>query len=216
MAKAAQQKKPAISNLVVHECAQSSPEWYAARLGKATASNFAAILASGEQKGRTTLMRKLAGEIMTGEPQENYSSKEMEKGKELEPEIRDWYSRTKFADVKQVGFIFNPEINAGWSPDGLIGDDGAIELKWHTPHVMISVLEKGTFPTEHLAQVQGALWVGRRQWIDYVAFSHQQIPKYVCRMTRNEGFIKELSNAVEIFNWDLAQLLKKIRSMGAA
>ena len=214
MAKAAQKVAPKLPELVVYECEQSSPEWYAAKIGRVSTSNFSKLLAAGEQKGRAKLLRELAAEVMTGEPTDGYESKEMGLGKQMEPEVRDWYARTRFADVRQVGFVFNPAVGAGWSPDGLIGEEGALELKWHRRDVMIAMLEKGTFPGEHRAQVHGALWVGRRRWIDYVAYSHPKLPKYVVRLERDDVYCKEIANEVERFNWELAQLVKKIRAMG--
>lgn len=218
MAKAAlKAPAPKLPDLVVYECEQSSPEWLAARLGLATASVFSAILASSsDQKGRTTLLRKLAGEIVTGEPMENYVSKDMERGKEFEPQIREWYAQSKFADVRQVGFIYNPAINAGCSPDGLIGDDGMIEIKWASPHVMIEILERGTLPMQHRPQCHGALWVCRRQWIDLTIYSHPKMPKFVARLERNPTYEKEISDAIEVFNYDLKRLVQKLQAMGAA
>ena len=220
MAKAAQRKAvtPKIADLVYELCDQSSPEWFAARLGKATASNFSTIMASGRDGGdsasRATLLRKLAGELLTQEPMDNYSNKDMERGKEMEPENLDWYQRTRFADVVRVGFVYNPEIDAGWSPDGLVGDDGAVEMKWHRPDVMIAMLEKGTFPLAHRPQCHGALWVGRRKWIDYIAYSHPKLPKYIARLEVDLVYRKEISDAVEIFNWDLHKLVEKLKAMG--
>jgi hypothetical protein len=220
MPKVAQKKAaPAITDLVVHDCQQGSIEWLECRLGRATASNFATIMASGKDggisAGRATLLRKLAGELLTGEPMENFTTKEMEKGTQMEPEILDWYQRTKFADVEKVGFIYNPELDAGWSPDGLVGADGAIEMKWHRPDVMIELLDRGTFPSAHRPQVHGAMWVGRRKWIDYVAFSHSKLPKYVARVEVDMIYRKEISDAVQIFNWDLKKMVERMRAKGA-
>lgn len=208
---------PALPELVYHECAQSSPEWYEARRGLATASTFSAIIANSEdRKGRAKLLRQLAAEQLTEEATtDGFQSAEMQRGKEMEPEIRNWYSRTKFADVREVGFVFNPAVNAGWSPDGLVGDDGALELKWHRPDVMIELLDKPVFPNAHRAQVQGALWVGRRKFIDYIAYSHAKLPKWTCRVEADAGYQKEIADAVEVFNWELAQLVKRLKGIMA-
>lgn len=207
-------KPPAVAELVYHDVEQGSTDWHAARCGKTTASTFSAILAgSEERKGRATLMRRLVGEIMTGEVRETYTSKEMEEGKLYEPEVRAWYARKKFAEVTQTGFIYNPAVDAGWSPDGLVGDEGAIEIKWHTPAVMVAILDKGTLPLEHRPQCHGGLWVGRRKWIDLILYSHPKMPKYVARIELDLVFQKEISNEIEKFNWERDQLVKKMRSM---
>lgn len=217
MAKAALKvSPPKLPDLVIHEdFKQSDPEWYEARLGLATTSNFSAILASSEEKkGRTMLLRKLAGEILTGIPSENYKSKDMEKGKENEPLIREWYERTKLVEVRQVGFVYNPAVNAGCSPDGLIGDDGMVEIKWANPHILIEILERGTMPTAHRPQCHGALWVCRRKWVDLTIWSHPKMPKFVARIERDPAYEKEMSDAVEVFNWELKKLVTKLRGMG--
>lgn len=212
--RAAAPKEP---ELVVYDCEQGSEDWYKARLGKATASEFATIMASGrdggESKGRSELLRKLAGETMTEEPSENYSNAAMERGKAMEPEILDHYARTKFADLTRVGFVLNPEINAGCSPDALVGADGVVEAKWASPHVMIGILEKGTLPTKYRAQCHGSLWVTRRKWCDLTIYSHPKMPKFVARLERDELYIKEIANEVEKFNWELAKLVERMQAM---
>ena len=210
MALAKKASKPA--DLVIHDCEQSSDAWFQARLGLATASEFSTIMAGGEQKGRTTLLRKLAGEIITGKPMTSYQNAAMERGKVMEAEARDWYARTRFVDVEQVGFVYNPDHNAGWSPDGLVGTDGAIEIKTAEPHILIGILEKGTFPSEHRAQTHGGLWVGRRQWIDLIIY-WPGLPKYVARIERDENYYREMSDAIEVFNYDLKKLVERIRRM---
>ena len=217
MAKPAILKKPAppkVPELVISDFEQGTPEWHEVRRGKTTASNFSALMAeSEERKGRYTLMRRLVSEIMTEEVRETFTSKEMEEGKQYEPEIREWYSRKKIKAVHQVGFIYNPEIDAGWSPDGLIDADGAVEIKWHTPAVMVGILDKGTMPTEHRAQCHGGMLVGRRRWLDLVLYSHPKMPKAVFRLEADPIYQRQIQNEIEKFNWERDQLLKRLRAM---
>ena len=212
---AAKPKPKAPPALEVYDCDQRSDAWRIARLGRVTCSVLKTVMASGkdgdDSTGRTTLMRKLAGEILTGIPMESYTSKEMELGKEHEPEIRDWYARTQFAEVREVGFVWNPEVQAGCSPDGLIDDDGMIEIKWATPHVMIGILEKGVLPTGHRAQCHGGLWVCRRKWIDLVIYSHPKIPKFKVRIERDPVYEQQIAQAVATFNYELKCLVAKYR-----
>jgi hypothetical protein len=205
---------PPPSPIEIFDCEQGGMEWLMCRLGRITASNFAPLLAdSAEQKGRTKLLRTLAGEIITGKPAATYSNSKMERGKVLEPEVRDWYARTRFEDIKQVGFIFNHEIGAGWSPDGFVGDDGAIEVKTADPDILIGILDRGTMPNEHKPQCHGGLMVGRRHWVDLVIYS-PGLPKYVARLERDDAYCQKLHEAIEVFNWDLKKLVERIRSMG--
>ena len=213
MAKAAVKKiESKLPDLVVHDCEQNSPQWYEARLGKVTASHFADIMAGGEGKVRTRYLRDLAGEIITGRPRENYTNKSMDRGHEMENEAREQYARTNFAEITRVGFIYNPEIDAGCSPDGLIGDDGMLEIKTMIPALLIGVLERGMMPPEHRAQCHGAMWVLRRKRCALRIF-YPGMPTYTAEIERDPIYEKEISDAVEIFQYDLKKLVQKIRAM---
>src|SRR5437879_13785053 len=103
-------------------CEQNSEEWLRARAGIPTASQFATVLAKGEGKTRRTYMLKLAGEIITGEPMENFTNEHTERGHEQEPEARDLYAFQTGEGLYRVAFI--RDGRKGASPDCLIGDDG--------------------------------------------------------------------------------------------
>lgn len=211
-------KKPAAPrppDLVVHDdIQQGTDEWRALRLGLVTASELSTVMAGGdEQKTRTKLMRQLAGEHMTKQPADSYINRFMQRGHAIEDEARRWYSRTRFSDVRQVAFVFNPEFNTGWSPDGLVGDEGAIEIKYAEPHVLIAILESGRFPTEHRHQCHGALLFGRRKWVDLVVYSHEQLPKYVARVTPDPVFHEQIKQATETFQWELKRMIERLQGM---
>lgn len=195
------------------ECDQGTPEWFAARAGIPTASMFATVLAKGKgaevSKTRATYMRKLAGEIITGDPMESYSNEHMERGKAMEAEARDLYAFERNVEPEQIGFIRSGQ--KGCSPDSMIGNDGMCEVKTKLPHLQIEVLERGTLPPEHKAQCQGALWVAEREWIDFVSY-WPKMPLFVCRVTRDEEYIATLSDAVDAFNDELSQLVERVRA----
>lgn len=216
MAKVAQKiAATKLPDLVIHDCEQNSESWFAARLGKVTASNFSDVMAGGEGKVRTRYLRDLAGEIITGKPKESYTNKSMERGHEFEAEARDQYARTKFVDLTRVGFVYNPEIDAGCSPDALIGADGVLEIKTMLPALLIGVLEKGTMPPEFRAQCHGAMRVLRRRFCVLRIF-YPGMPTYEATIESDPIYAKEISDAIEVFNWDLKQLVRKIRAMGSA
>lgn len=196
------------------DCEQGTPEWFAARLGIPTASAFSTILSSNkeakEKKTRTEYMRKLAGEIITGEPMESYSNVHMERGKVQEADARDLYAFMRDCDPQRVGFIRNGD--RGCSPDSLIGDDGGLEIKTALPHIQIDRLLRGTLPAEHKAQVQGNLWLCERKWWDFCSYS-PKLPLFVVRVFRDEEYIKELDASVSAFNAELAALVEKIRRL---
>lgn len=201
------------------DCEQSSPEWYAARAGMPTASEFATVMRTkgkgddGTSKERRTYMLKLAGEILTGEPSESYSNGHMERGKALEPEARNLYAFMHDARPELVGFIISPEHRAGCSPDSLIGDSGALEIKTALAHIQIDRLDRGTLPAEHRAQCQGVMWLADRAWLDFVSYC-PNLPLFVKRIHRDEAYIEELAAATERFNDELEAMVERIRRLG--
>lgn len=195
------------------ECEQGTEAWFAARAGIPTASRFSTVLASGrgggESKTRRKYMLQLAGERITGKPMETYSNGHMERGKEQEQEARDLYAMLKDTDPQQVGFIRRG--NAGASPDALIGADGLLEIKTKLPDLQIEVLLADDVPAEHIAQIQGQLWVTCREWCDFVSYS-PGLPPFIRRCYRQEPYIARLSAAVGEFNEELAGVIEQIRN----
>lgn len=194
------------------DCVQGSPEWCAARLGLPTASEFATVMAKGEGKTRKTYMLKLAGEILTGEPMENYTNANMERGKIMEDEARDLYSFIKNIEPQRVGFIRNGQ--KGCSPDSLIGDKCGLEIKTAMPHIQIDRLMKDELPPEHKAQVQGSMWVAERESWDFVSY-WPKLPLFVKPVARDDGYIANLAGEVARFNDELQSVVESIRKYGA-
>lgn len=200
----------------VFDCEQNSPEWFQARAGIPTASEFHTVLASGkggaESKTRKTYLYKLAGEVITGEPTEGYSNGHMDRGHVMEDEARKMYSFIADAEIQRIGFLRNGDKGA--SPDGLIGKDGMFEAKSKLPHLVIECLMRDDFPPEHKAQCQGALWVAEREWIDIVVY-WPKMPLFVKRAYRDGPYIVQLASAVKQFNEELAAIVEKVRRYGA-
>lgn len=195
---------------------QGSDEWFAARAGIPTASEFSTVLAVGKQGGksigRVAYLNKLAGEILTGEPMETYSNPDMERGKLIEDEARDAYAFQTGEAIQRVGFVRNG--NTGASPDSLIGDKGGLEIKSAAPHIQIARLLSEDLPPEHKAQVHGSLWVCEREWWDFVSYC-PKLPLFVKRVVRDEAYIAKLAQEVELFNIELQQTVEYIRRYGA-
>lgn len=194
-------------------CEQNSDEWVRARLGIPTASKFATVLAKGQGKTRSEYMRKLAGEILTGEPMEHYSNFHMERGHEIEPDARNLYAFMRDCEPLCVGFIRNGQ--KGCSPDSLVADNGMVEIKTKLPHLQIECLLNDRVPPEHVAQCQGSLWVAEREWIDFVSY-WPKLPLFVFRAYRDEEYITNLAGEVDRFNDELAELVGRIRRIGGA
>lgn len=193
------------------DCEQGTPAWHEARRGIVTASNFSKILAKGEGKVRATYMRTLAGEIITGAAHEGYKSQSMERGNAMEAEARRFYSLMSDSDPEQVGFIRNGKV--GYSPDSLVGASGLLEIKTQQPDLLIETIERDSFPSVHVAQCQGGLWVAEREWIDLVVY-WPKMPPFTKRLYRDEAYIRALATAVGIFNVELHEMVEKVRRYG--
>ena len=201
---------------VIHDCEQNSPEWFALRLGIPTASEFKTVLAKGKgaapSKTRATYLHKLAGERITGQPMDNYTNHHIERGKLMEDEARDLYAFMNDVEVRQVGFI--AADGTGCSPDGLIGEDGMLEVKTALPHIMVDLIMHDRFPSEHVAQVQGQLWIAERQWCDLVVF-WPGLPLFVKRLKRDDDYIGKLATAVGGFETEIRTVVDRVRAYGA-
>lgn len=196
------------------DCEQGSPEWFSARAGIPTASEFHTVMAKGKGGGesvtRKTYLLKLAGEIITGEPMESFTNAHMERGKAMEDEARDLYSFMTDSDPLRVGFVTNGK--AGASPDSLIGDRGGLEIKTKLPHLLIDLLLKGEMPPEHKAQVQGCMWIAEREWWDFAAY-WPKLPLFTKRIIRDDTYIRSIADAVDQFNDELDATVARLRAM---
>jgi len=197
------------------ECVQGEPEWLAARAGIPTASEFHTVMAVGKNGGksltRVAYLNKLAGEILTGEPMENYVSPAMERGSLMEDEARDLYAFQNGVEPQRVGFVRNGEKGA--SPDSLIGDKGGLEIKSAAAHIQVARLLDGGLPSEHKAQVQGNLWVCEREFWDFCSYS-PKLPLLQVRVYRDEPYIAKIAREVDLFNIELQQTVEFIRKYG--
>lgn len=199
---------------IFHDLEQGSEEWFAARAGLPTASEFKTVQASGkggaESITRAKYMRQLAGEILTGEPAPaGYSNDHMLRGQEQEDDARRLFSLITDYEPIRVGFV--REGRAGCSPDSLIGEDAGLEIKCAIPAVQIERLQLGRLPPEHVAQVQGSLWVTGRQHWHFVSYC-PRLPPLIVRVERDETYIANLANAVAAFNGEVDNIVQSIRT----
>lgn len=202
---------------VYSDIEQGTPEWFAVRAGIPTASEFDAVCAKvgprgGQPVGRRKYMMRLIGERMTGEVEASFSNFHMERGKRMEPDARELYAYETGNEVQQVGFVRHEGFSAGCSPDSLIGEEGALEIKTKLPSIMCEVLLSQEIPAEHVYQLQGTLWITGRQWIDFVAY-WPNMPVFIKRAYRDEAKIAEIADGVAKFNSELEELLAKLRAI---
>jgi hypothetical protein len=201
-------------SLEIIDCEQGSSEWFRIRMGMPTASNFKELLITPRIKGETfskgaiTYMYKLAGERLINEPMQNMSNAHMQRGHDDEPRARIAYYFETNNVVKQVGFMINN--GAGYSPDGIVGDDGNIEIKSKLPHLQIETIIADVAPDEHIAQMQGGLWVSEREWCDFVSYCPRLLKPFIKRVHRDENLIEKIAERVRIFNDELDALVYKL------
>jgi putative phage-type endonuclease len=153
---------------------QGSPEWLAARVGIVTASRVADILAttkSGPSASRAGYMGELVAEQMTGVSAASiFMNDDMRRGTELEPDARFAYEIATGLVVNPVGLVMHPTMKAGASPDGLVDEEGLVEIKCPRTHVHIGYLECGKPPAKYLPQMGWQLVCTGRCWVDFVSY----------------------------------------------
>ena len=186
----------------VVDCQQGTEKWLLARCGLPTASEFDSLLTpllkprTGEGR-QTYLLTKLAEKVM-GYPAQTFSGGPMEQGSILEGEAVPWYEFTHNAKINRVGFCTTDDGRVGCSPDGLLGEDGGIEIKCPSPHVHLAYLLGGRVPPQYLAQVHGNLYVTGRPWWLFVSYN-RNFPALVVKVARDEAWITALDAALKQF-----------------
>lgn len=194
---------------------QHSPEWFAARLGKPTGSKFADVLAGGKGLTRKAYAVQLALEIVTGKQAETFINQAMQDGTECEPVARALYEAHSGNFVDEVGFCLHDTIDCGVSPDGLIGDDGGLEIKCPKASTHASYLAMAGEPSAYTAQIQGCMWVTDRDWWDFVSY-HPDFPEnarlIVRRIKRDSDYIVKLEQSVKSFIKEVAEEVALIKN----
>ena len=198
---------------------QRTNEWYLARLGKVTASKIADVIArtkSGFSTSRENYKAQLVAEIMTGKPYEGFKSAAMQDGIDREPAARQRYADSVFEDVTEVGFVDHPDIlGAGCSPDGLVGDDGIIEIKCPNTATYLEILLTDNIPLKWNTQIQMQLDCTGRKWCDFVCYD-PRMPEgaqlYVQRVERDEIFIATMREMIITFIKELHDDVQQIKA----
>jgi len=188
------------------ECEQNTPEWLQARLARPTASAFGRILTPGGKLSAQAdaYCHELLAEWLTGMPR-GYEegggftgNNHTDRGHALEAEARAWYELETGNTVTQVGFVTNDEGTIGCSPDGLVGDDGLVEIKCPAPWTHIGYLLGDTVPPTYRPQVQGQILVAERAWCDFVSY-HPLMPPLLVRAERDIHYQDSLRTALAGF-----------------
>jgi len=181
----------------VSDFEQGSQEWLQSRLGKPTASNFGKLITpTGKPSASAeSYINELIAQRITGELPEFFKSEAMERGNELEPHAKASYEFTHDVEVVEVGLCLHDEYECGASPDGLIGENGGIEIKCPLPHTHVAYLRAGEVPSKYIPQIQGCMWITGRKWWDFMSY-HPAMENLIVRVERDDEYIQKLADAV--------------------
>lgn len=199
------------------EIIQGSPEWFAIRCGRVTASRVADVVAktkTGWGASRANYMAELIAERLTGEPAEKFSNAAMQWGTEKEPDARAAYEFRTDAEVTQVGFVAHPSIPmTGASPDGMVGEAGLIEIKCPNTATHLDTLLSRSVPGKYVTQMQWQMACTGRQWCDFVSYD-PRLPEsmrvFVQRVPRDAELISSLEKDVGDFLSELDAKLAQL------
>lgn len=191
-------------------CQQQSEEWFITKLGLVSASHFSDVLAKGQGKTRNKYMLRLIAEILSGNPQESYTNDAMQWGIDTEPFAREYYENYYKVKVEQVGLIRLGDTSC--SPDGLVGDEGGLEIKCPDTTTHLKYILDNQLPSEYIPQVQGGLYVSGRKWWDFVSFDPRikRRPFWCIRIERDEKYIDNLKYEIDKFIKEMNELKEKI------
>ena len=220
---------------------QNTEAWHKLRHGKLTASDFKSLITEKTQKiASNTKIKDLAykkavetifnyKEWEEANEEVIFNSFDIERGNRLEPIARQEYEARTLKPVEEVGFIESECGLLGYSPDGLVGEEGLIEIKAPRKSKHLETIFKNEVPLEHIAQIQGGLYLSGRKWLDFVSYNESiqtlklsdrtRLPDFnnicIIRVKRDEEYIKKLQEAIEkytkYFNEELENIKNKLK-----
>ncbi len=196
---------------------QGTPEWLSERAGRVTASALANVLMKKDAAGYQNYLAQLVCERLTGQPTETFKSAAMEHGNETEPQARAFYELETGLTVAECGFVAHPSINwTGASPDGLVGNDGLVEIKCPQPAKHIKNLMGGAIDRGYTLQMQYQMECTGRAWCDFVSFN-PSFPEHLKISVRRVGADSKLQGeiraAVVAFLADVDAKLEALEAM---
>ena len=203
---------------------QGSEEWHRARLGKITASRLSDVIAKTKAKGvygaaRKNYMMELLCQRLSGQAEEGFTSAAMQRGIDMEPIARGAYEADKGVFVEECGFILSPtETNFGASPDGLVGNDGLLEIKCPNTATHLDFLKSGRPQHKYILQMHGQMLCTGRKWCDFVSYDDRlQGLEYKCvRVEYDENLGNEIISEVSKFLNELDAEMETIERLKSA
>jgi hypothetical protein len=201
--------------MIIHTVEQGSIEWQMLRSGIPTASRFDKIITAekgARSKSFEDFAHLLVAERILGHPIEIGSTAFMQRGNVVEKSARQFYELQTDIEVKPCGFITLDDESAGASPDGLIGENGILEIKCATPGIHIGYLLDAE-GIGYRQQTQGQLWIAEREFVDTVAY-HPDLPSTVVRFVRDEKYIAQLAALVRDFSAYIDDCIAQLAKRG--
>jgi len=199
---------------------QRSEEWFAARLGKVTASRVADVIAktkTGYSASRDNYMAQLICERLTGQQGESFTNTAMQWGVDNEPLAISCYENANNLLTETVGFVNHPKIEmAGASPDALVGLFGILEVKCPQTNTMVDTLLSDRVPSKYIPQIQWQLRCCERQWCDFVSFDPrlpQELQLFVKRVEFDASYVAMLEEEVIKFLAELDDKVNKLNNL---
>jgi len=199
---------------------QRTEEWFAARMGKVTASRVADVIAktkTGYSTSRENYLAQLVCEVLTGKPAESFTNAAMQWGVDQEPLARAAYESHQNVLVDEVGFLVHPTIwESGASPDGLVGDFGMVEIKCPNTATHIDTLLTQTVPGKYNTQMQWQMACAGRHWCDFVSFDPRMptdLQLFVKRVEYDSPYVAMLEKEVMSFLNDLDSKVKQLNEL---
>jgi putative phage-type endonuclease len=195
---------------------QGTDAWFAARLGKVTASRVSDVIAktkSGWGASRKNYLAQLVAERLTGNTAESYTNSAMQWGTDTEPQARAAYEFSSDVEVREVGFVIHPALDSGASPDGLVGDEGMVEIKCPNTSAHIDTLLTEKIDGKYIVQMQWQMACAGRGWCDFVSYDPRMpadLAMFVSRVKRDDERIAELEGLITEF---LAEVDKTVTAL---
>jgi putative phage-type endonuclease len=205
--------------MIVIDCEQGSEEWLLARCGKATASRMGDLMAktkSGWGASRANYAAELIAERLTGKPAEKYTNGAMQWGTQYEPEARALYEFLHDCEVRTVGLVTHPALPMSLaSPDGLVGDDGLVEIKCPNTATHLETLLGSGIDKRYGLQMAWQMACTGRAWCDFCSYDPRlpaEMQMHVTRVTRDDDMIRELQHEVALFLKEVDETVDKLRA----
>jgi len=216
-----------MSRLVIYNVEQGSDEWLQARCGIPTSTSISAMLTPtgklADNQTSRTMIAELAAERLTGRPPEPIWSRDIERGHLDEPIAREIYAKHTGVNVEEVGFMVTGYIprdgsetdianDLGYSPDGLVGDHGLIEIKSRKPKLHLQYVLTGQIPFAHMVQMQTGMLVSGRAWCDYISYSGG-LPMHIKRVYSDAEMLEHILEAATHLEREIEQTMVKFKEL---